>query len=235
MSDRANASNQRRNHIERELSDAQWACKSAETPSEFKGANEWLQRILELLKDKTERMLHDDHQACWERWVELKEILKNRRTEISDFHYGKFAGEAYEAKGLAADHPKDAKDRVRAVQSNMKGRVMDRWQYEEVNKILDEAWSVASARQEQRRADGQHKMREAKSRKLEVRERKEEQLRAVYRNIDANRDKLYDARSSEFRSRVEGWIDEGLARARELEASIADLDAVIRDIDSKLD
>jgi len=119
---------------------------------------------------------------------------------------------------------------------------MDKWQYEEVNKILDEAWSIASAAQERRHRSGSSamrtvntKIREARARKLETRERKEEQLRAVYRNIDANRDKLYEARSSEFRSRVEGWIDEGYARAKELESAITDLDAAIRDIDSKLD
>jgi len=53
--------------------------------------------------------------------LSIKETLKTRRTEISDFHYGKFSGEAYDAKGLAADLPKDAKERVRAVQSNLRG------------------------------------------------------------------------------------------------------------------
>lgn len=240
-SDRANASYQRRQYIESELNDSHYACKSAYTPDEFRSAKDWLTKILDLLSDKTQRMLHDDHQACWERRKEVQETLKWRRKEITDFHYGKYSGEAYEAKGLADSDPKATRDMVRRIQSDMRGKTMDRWESDEVRKILDEAWSIASAASdrrkydwEQRHSEGQNRLRDSKSNKLGSIEFKRGQIYNLETQIDKCRDMLYGA-SDNYRRKVEGWIDEHHAKIRDLHDQIAALEEKIRDIDSKLD
>jgi hypothetical protein len=70
---------------------------------------------------------------------------KYRRQFICDFNYGKFKGEAYEAKGLAEEFPREAKEKVKETQRAMKGRTMDRWQFDEINAVLDEAYRTPVA------------------------------------------------------------------------------------------
>jgi hypothetical protein len=240
--DRADASRQRRQVIEWKLTDAYHQAHGAQSGADLRKANDMLQEILEMMKDRTERMLHEDHEVCWQRWVEIKETAKYRRQEITNFNYGKFKNEAYQAKGWAESLPKDAKQKVQEVQQAMKGRTMDRWQFDEIREILDDAWKIASSvlhhrfeEGQRRHQEGQSKMREAKSRKLEAIEYRQGKISDRQRQIDKCRGMLYDARSDDFRRRVEGWIDEHYEAIRRLEEQISDIEAAIRDIDSKLD
>src|ERR1019366_2501838 len=35
--------------------------------------------VLEMMKDKAQRMLREDHEAYWNRWLEVKETIKYKR------------------------------------------------------------------------------------------------------------------------------------------------------------
>jgi hypothetical protein len=48
----------------------------AESGQDLRRANEMLQAILEKLQDKTHPMLREDHEACWQKWVGVKETIK---------------------------------------------------------------------------------------------------------------------------------------------------------------
>jgi hypothetical protein len=241
-SDRTDASRQRRQVIHWKLNDAYHQASGAQSGGELRKANDMLQEVLEMMKDKSERMLHEDHEVCWQRWLEVKETAKWKRKEISDFNYGHFKNEAYKAKGWAEELPKDATQQVKDVQQAMKGRTMERWQYDEINTVLDEAWTIASAafrrrRQEweRRHEEGQQKMRDAKARRLEAIEYRQGKISDRQYQIDKCRSMLCDARSDDFRRRVEGWIEEHYDKIREIEDQIRDLENAVRDIDSKLD
>ena len=81
------------------------------------------------------KMTREDHDACWERWSGVKDTVRARREEISSHNYGHFKNAAYEARGLAQNYPKDAKDKVRSIQREMKGRTMERWQFDEIRAV----------------------------------------------------------------------------------------------------
>ena len=59
-------------------------------------------------------------------------------------------------------------------------------------------------------------------------------LERVEENIEANREKLAGARSSEFADRVSGWIEEGRERKRSIEESIRRFDEWMEEDDRRL-
>jgi hypothetical protein len=71
--DRAQASAQRRDFLKRLLDDAYYQAHGAESGADLRKANDMLQDVLEKMKDKSERMLREDHEECWQRWLEVKE------------------------------------------------------------------------------------------------------------------------------------------------------------------
>jgi hypothetical protein len=60
-------------------------------------------------------------------------------------------------------------------------------------------------------------------------------LERVEENIEANREKLASARSSEFADRVSGWIAEGEERRRSIKESIQRIEEWIKEDDRRLD
>jgi hypothetical protein len=233
--DRANASQRRREVIGWKLDEAYHQARGSDSGSELRRATELLQEVLEMMKDKSERMLHEDHEACWQRWKEIKETIKWRRKEICDFNYGHFKNEAYQAKGWAESLPKDAKEKVRQVQRKMKGRTMESWQFEEIRDILDDAYKTAAGVLQRRHNEWRDKMESAKSRKLELLEKNRGTIASIERQIDHCYEMLRDARSSEHQYRVQGWIDEKRDKIRDIERFNHELEGQIEDIDRKLD
>lgn len=59
-------------------------------------------------------------------------------------------------------------------------------------------------------------------------------LEHVRDNISANESRLADARSSEYAERVSEWIQEGENKAHDIEQSIEELEAKIREIEEHL-
>jgi hypothetical protein len=187
------------------------------------------------------KMTKADHDACWERWSGVKDTVRARRDEISSHNYGRFHADACAARGLAQDYPKDAKDKVRSIQSEMKGRTMERWQFDEVRKILDEAYQQASVAQEQRHREWERKNQEWRSRLEDARSKKQgliekntNYLRDLERQVGNCRDMLYGAKSYEHQSRVQGWIDEKTDKIRDIERFNRELEDQISEIDGKL-
>ncbi|MCC6366825.1 MAG: hypothetical protein IT165_25165 [Bryobacterales bacterium] len=247
--DRADLSRQRRELVQSKLDDTYHQAHGAESGQDLRKAREMLHEVLEMLKDKTNRMLREDHDACWEKYLSVKETIHYRWKEICDFNYGAFKHDAYQAKGWAEELPRDAKAKVREVHQAMKGRTMEKWQFDEIRGILDEAYDIATAVLERRQADWQRRqqerqskheawqqgLREAKSRKLSRIDHLRDIVAQIERDVDRCRDLQRDARSSEFADRVQVWIDEKYDKIRDIEHTINDLEDSVRDIDSKLD
>ena len=234
FNDRATASALRRDFLKRLLDDAYHQANGAESGTDLKRANDTLQDVLEKMKDKSERMLRDDHESCWQRWLEVKETAKWKRKEICDFNYGHFKHEAYKAKGWADNLPKDAKQQVREVQQAMKGRTMESWQFDEIRGILDDAYKTAAGILQRRHEEWREKMESAKSRKLELAEKNRSIIASIEQQIGRCHDMLREARSSEHQSRVQGWIDEKYDKIRDIERFNGELEDQIRSVDAKL-
>jgi aminoglycoside phosphotransferase family enzyme len=235
FSDREQASAQRRDFLKRLLEGAYYQAHGAESGSDLRKANDILQEVLEKMKDKSERMLREDHEECWQRWLEVKEAARWKRKEICDFNYGYFRNEACKAKGWAEELPKDAKQKVREVQQAMKGRTMEGWQFDEIRGILDDAYRTAGGVLQRRHEEWRARMESAKSRKLELLEKNRSIITNIEQQIDRCQDMLREARSSEHQYRVQGWIDEKYSKIRDIERFNRELEDQIRDIDSKAD
>jgi hypothetical protein len=251
----ADVSKQKRDLVESKLTEAYWQAKGAETGRALRTADSLLQEALNWMKDgysgfniptqyfalNDGKMVKQDHDACWQRWVEIKELIKFRRQQIFDANHNAFRQEAYEAKSLAEHSPKDAKERVRAIQQNLKGHSMEKWQFEDIRSILDSAYQRALAIQKTRHEAWERKQQEwrsrlqsAKSTKYELISKKRDQASTIERQIDRDRDLLYGAKSLDFESRVRGWIDEKEGKLREIANFIRELEEQIWEIDQKL-
>jgi len=150
---RADVSQQKRKLVESKLDEAFHQARGAGSCPDLRQANQLLQQALGWMKDgwgnfsvgtqlftlNDGRMLKDDHDACWKRWREVKNTIAARRQEICELNYGHFKSEAYNAKTLADEYPKEAKEKVREIHRAMSGRMTERWQFDEINKVLDEA------------------------------------------------------------------------------------------------
>jgi hypothetical protein len=252
---RANISSQKRELILSKIEEAYHQAKGARGGADLRDADQILQQALGWMKDgysgfgigtqffaaNDGRMLKEHRNDCWNRWTEVKETIRARRAEICDFNYGHFKGEACDARGLARTYPKDAKAKVRAVQSELKGATMDKWQFEEVREILNEAYNAASVAQEERHREWERKQQEWRSRMEEARSKKQglieknrDFIQRLERQISDCDDMIRNARSSEHQSRVQGWIDEKTDKIRDIERFNRELEDQISEIDTKL-
>ena len=236
--DRADASRQRRALVEAKLNQAYQRAHGAESGEELREANNLLGVVLEMMKAKTRRMLREDHDACWNRWLEVKETIKYRREEIANFNYSAFRNDAYEAKGLAEQSPQHAKQKVRAIQQAMRGCTMERAQFDEIRAILDDVWTTASAAQhdewEQKQQAWRERMRDGIAQKRERIQKNREVIAHLEEQIDHCKNMLQSAKSPEFEGRVQGWIDEKYEKIRDIEQFTTTLEEQVRDIDDKL-
>ncbi len=252
---RVRVSGQKRQLVMSKIDEAYHHARGADSGHDLRAADELLQQAQNWMKDGYSgfsvgtqyfamddgKMLKDDHDACWERWREVKDTVRARREEISNFNYGHFKGQACEARGLAQQFPKDAKAKVKSVQGEMKGRTMQRWQFDEIRQILDEAFQRASAAQEERHREWEQKQREwrsrmedAKSKKQGLIDKNRDYIRNLEHQIDRCRDMMYSAKSSEHQSRVQGWIDEKTDKIRDIERFNRELEDQISEIDDRL-
>ncbi|HTU44190.1 MAG TPA: hypothetical protein VMF91_03975 [Bryobacteraceae bacterium] len=252
---RADVSRQKRDLVESKLTEAYWQAKGAETGQALRAADSLLQEALDWMKDgysgfniptqyfalNDGKMLKEDHDACWKRWQEIKELIKFRRQNIFNTNYNAFLRDAYDAKALVEHSPKDAKERVRTIQQDLKGHSMEKWQFEEIRSILEDVYQRASAVQkirhetwERKQQEWRSRLQSAKSAKYELKSNKRAQASKIERQIDHDRDLLSGAKSADFESRVQGWIDEKLDKLRAIERFIGELEDQIREIEEKL-
>jgi hypothetical protein len=187
------------------------------------------------------KMTKDDHDACWERWNEAKEMLQSRRQQLGEYHYSRYRGEAEDAIGIAEYDPRAAKEKVQAIQKSINGIIMNGDQFSEVRRLLDKAWKHASGKQTERHDDWVKRQAEWKERqtahihrKRELMRQAEEFIDRLEGQIDHCRDLEANARSDDYASTVRGWIEEKYDLIREKRRFISELREQICDIESKL-
>jgi hypothetical protein len=179
-------------------------------------------------------MTKDDHSACWHKWESINECLASRRRELGEHYCSKFKRCAYDAIDLADTNPKLCKDSVKSIQHAMQGAVMSREQFDEVRRLLDEAWKRACHRQESRHGEWLERQRKNISYKRALIEGKEEYIGRLETQIDRCRDMEAGARSDDFASNVRGWIEEKYDKIADVRRQIEDLETQIREIEYKL-
>jgi len=230
------------------LDDAHTQVSVSTTPIDLARAKELLNEALGFMRDgwsefnvstqltalSDGRMTKNDHQKCWAKWEDINNALHFRRRELGEHYCNTFKRDAFDAIDLAASNPRQCKEAVKSIQQAMKGTVMSREQFDEVRRLLDEAWKRASHHQESRHSEWLERQRGNVSYKQSLIDKNEEYISRLEAQIEKCQDMESDARSEDFANTVRGWIEEKYDKIANVRSRIADLEAEIREIEHKL-
>ena len=160
---RKNDSRQKRELVEMKIMEAHNYARGATTKRDIFKAKDLLNEAMQRMKDgwsgftvTTEiftfsegKMNKADNDGCWEQWKTARDTLRYKQDSMCDLNFSEFKSEAYKAIDTARHDPREAKNMVKQIQSDLRNTYMKKHQYEEVRTILDEAWRKASAEQQQ--------------------------------------------------------------------------------------
>jgi hypothetical protein len=252
---RKNDSRQKRDLVESKIKEAYYQAKGSSSRSDLSKANDLLDEALRWMKDgwtgfnyttqffslSPGKMTKEDHDACWEKWKETKEEIKLKQGEMREQNYNHFLRKAYSAFEKASYEPREAQSMVKAVQGEMKGASMEKWQFDEVRKVLDDAWQKARYKLDEIYAEKRRKHEEWRDR-TEGHIRRWEDLidknEGVISKIESEIDRLEDmereARTPEFADRVRGWIEEKHQKLSDIRSFNRELEGRIRSAKGRL-
>jgi hypothetical protein len=245
---RKSISANKRSLVESKIREAYYQAKGGSTPSELGKAGQLLREALEWMKNGWSgfniptqltafddgKMTKADHDACWERWQEANEMLHDRRRDLGDYHFDHYRSEAEDAIGIAEYDPKRAKEKVKAIQQSMHGKIMTGEQFTEIRRLLDKAWEHASGKQNERHEEWEEHQQGKIEKKRDLIRHAEETIDRIEEQIDHCRDLEADARSDDYAEMVRGWIEEKYDVIAGKRRFIADLEEQIREIESRL-
>jgi hypothetical protein len=176
------------------------------------------------------KMNRQDHDRCWKQWQEVHDAIHSKHRELCDCNWDRFRSEAREASGNAETNPRLAKEQVKATQRRMRGAIMSKEQFEDINQMLDEVWSRATS-STKRRSD------EWRERKIATKrafiEQKEELITRLEAQIDDCQEMEASAKTEEHAERIRGWIEEKYKIIESLRRFVEELERQIREIEAQ--
>ncbi|HEX6372901.1 MAG TPA: hypothetical protein VF006_28520 [Longimicrobium sp.] len=188
------------------------------------------------------RMTKADHDACWARWLEVKELVEQRRAALQGRAYDSIRSSAGDAYNTAVrGDPYEAQGQVKACQAELRDAYLTRDQRTEIRRVLDDAWERASARIGEMKEE---KRRRAEQWRRDTHERIDRWSSLIDKNdgvIDRIEDQirecqrmLGDAKTDEFADRVRGWIDEKYDKIADIRSTNRELQEKIREAERRL-
>jgi hypothetical protein len=188
------------------------------------------------------RLTREDREFCWERIQEQWEALKYKKEELRerDYEHGqRLAGDALNAAHYS--DPYEALETIKQAQREVKGLRMGKQRSEIVWNRLQEAWDRAIARIEQHKNEKRRKHEEWAARMHDnisrwegLIEKNEGVIERLEQQIAHCEDLLANARTDEFASEVQGWINEKQDKMHDIMATNRELEDRIRDVQEKL-
>jgi hypothetical protein len=188
------------------------------------------------------RMTKADHDACWQRWRDVKELVEQRRTALQERAYASTRSSAGDAYNTAVrGDPYEAQAQVKACQAEVRDAYLTREQRAEIRGVLDDAWERASSRIGEMKAE---KRRRADQWRRDTHERIDRWSALIGKNegvidrIEAQigdcQRMLDDAKSDDFADRVRGWIEEKYGKIADIQSTNRELQEKIRDAERRL-
>lgn len=252
-------SSEKRRLILEKVSSAELHCRSSHTFSDLNEARSLLRTATEMLKPgwNTEnfltefanevfgndgRLKREDHQHCWDQIQAVYEQIGNRSRDISQTQFDHFSHLASECLSSATyGNPHEAFKELKAVQAEVKGASMTREHWQEYRNLCDLAYERATSRMSEDRAAKEEKHQEWRRKTEDFVDRmegvmsdKQDKIDNIRQQIDRDEEIMHNAKSGDFQSQVQGWIDEKNERICKLENDISDIEAKVRDARNKL-
>lgn len=188
------------------------------------------------------RLIREDREACWSRWVEVREAVKARRREIRNQVLG---GLKAKAEGFletaGGDDPHGVQAAIRAFQGEVKEAPLPPSDKERIRTILRAAWKRASERIEalkeerrQKHAEWLGRMTEHLARWETALYKNEDLLAKIRLEVEDLERRIQGARESSSAERFKGWLEEKRKRLAGVEATHAELSEKIRSVRAKM-
>lgn len=241
------------------IKDAYFQAKGGTTREELTTAKEMLQQALARMKDgwggynlPTELvssilgddgiLSKEDRDYCWAKWKEASDTINYRWNELSNLNYNECIKDAWNALSSANDgDPYEAQEKVKNLQSKMKGKLILKERREEIFGVLDRAWQAASNKIREKKEEKVKKQSEWRDRMHSHLQRWENQISNTETLIDRIRGQIDDlegkascARTAEFADRVRGWIQEKYDFINKLQDQIREIENKIGSVKDKL-
>ncbi len=255
------ASAKKRAHIEAAIEAAK-ACLSPDCPeAELDRAQALLNDALNLMKTNPAagagpvdegggsapeglgaRLVREDREACWAKWVEVREAIKARRKEAR----GKILSALKErAEALLAqaegEDPHGVQTAIRTFQTEVKESSLSPAEKERVRGVLRAAWRKSSERIEVLKVERKQKHQEWLDRMVEHITRwetafhKNQELKGKIESEIADLERRLGAsRDSAGAEKLRGWVEEKRKRLAGVEATGKELSEKIRTVRAKM-
>ncbi len=255
--DRKWDSEQKKDYIKPLLQEAMTYAEIASSREDFAKEKDRLQDILnkmrpgwsgfgtlsELFHLRPGILTKEDNEYLWEIYIEVQQKLKLRRAEISNNNYDRLLrkAESAEASARTSDSLKDASNNLKAVQSELKGMVMEREQQDSVRRVIQTGFDILGRRSEEYRRLKEIKSQEWRARQLDgiarlegARSKTESYADGLRNQIGKLQAKVDSAWSDNYRSTHQSWLNEAADKLRDVERSLAELDRKIHDAKDRL-
>lgn len=160
----------------------------------------------------------------------------NSTEDTTFFVHKERAYKLYNEASSAVDclTPKDARAVLKATNAEVRTLYLKSSDRNMLRSWFDSLWSKLNSKYEEANTAWRSRQEAGISKLTESRNRLYESLKKVRDNISNNWSKYDDAKSSDFKDVVRGWISEGESREKEIECWIKDLDEKIDDCQSRL-
>jgi acyl-CoA reductase-like NAD-dependent aldehyde dehydrogenase len=135
---------------------------------------------------------------------------------------------------LAHGDPHAAKERIKRANVEMKQNPMNSEQYSAIRQMLDEAWEAATKTASEKQDEWRERMENHVERWTELYEKNEDVVAKLEQQIEECEEMESNAKSDDFAERVRGWIDEKMAKIRDIQRTNRELEEKIRSAKSKL-
>jgi hypothetical protein len=237
---RRNRSAQNADRIENLIKEARPLSKWGEDLDSLRQANKFLDEARELLKN--EFFLPKDRQACWTAWNEVKDQIRNRRTEIFGRNYDAIRSEIGDISNPA--HYGDAYDALRmiqALQERIRDAELTKDQRQWLRAELEPMWTTAQSRlhrrreeRAQRREEWRQRQESSRDRFQEILDRKEDAANRLRERITELEEKIGSAWNDDWAERAQDKLDQLQGYLEETERDIRNIEEKIADINEKL-
>ena len=225
-------SQQERNIVMGILNEAYHSGNGARDREDFSRVDDLLAKARDQMqgagKSREERMLRDDHQVCWERYQEARAAARDRRSFLSDGDYSRFRSETLSAASEASrGDPWEAKRKIKEIQQDLRAAMMKKFQWDDVRRILSEAWETASIRIGEELTRRRESILERISRLEALREKNEGIIDSLQSQIDDLEGKISSG-SDAFADRARGWISEKEQKIDDIRSTNRELEDKVR-------
>jgi hypothetical protein len=197
---------------------------------------------VETVQGNASSLLREDEQACWEKWRTANDSIFARRKALWDRSYSQLQPEAKAALDEASTgDPFQALEKVKEVQSHLKGSPLSKSQREEIKSTLNSAWDMAIAKvngiRETKRKKHEEwlgRMRIQVERWANVLQENKEEISELEGQIKRHQAEIKAARSPEYSDTLRKLVKEKHQKIKEIKDSSKELEEKISSVREKL-